>query len=397
MQKKKKTEAKAKWKQCKKVVKQKSKSFDDEPSITHKVLGARRASRSCIELSSLSRISEEGDGGVSESKVYRRKLFAKSRTHQVSQSLDVPSPSIKSSTPSSLKSSNTSLSSRDRNCIIMLSSFEEKTPPIVIFPENFYQPDREEKSKSKLQDMRKQVSFDDSLTDGNDEKEVELKFEKETIKTSLMSIKDERSDDGSVTITATSVYNERHPSYRTIIFIWTFSLFFGLFDTQIISPGPKCSVSTELFTQLGLSSVLLSLILPIMFGPVLSNTVRKILVALEQVKLLWRKTPSQVSLLPTHDTCFPFLLTLIHTFTYSINMIVSETLFPQYIDIFSYMLLKYSLGFSFSMLYPIVALSTHKDLREEVVRVYKDKPGVQEMTREQKEQEIGKEMLKHLQ
>jgi hypothetical protein len=45
----------------------------------------------------------------------------------------------------------------------------------------------------------------------------------------------------------------------------------------------------------------------------------------------------------------------------------------------------------------ITALCTSEELRREVIRVYRDKPGVMKMTKEEKEQEIGKEMLKHLQ
>ena len=125
-------------------------------------------------------------------------------------------------------------------------------------------------------------------------------------------------------------------------------------------------------------------------------TIRRILVAVEQVKLLTMRTPSQVSLLPLSDDVFP-LLTIIHVLTYVTNMILAEILHPVYIDIFSYMLLKYCIGFFFSIIFPIAALFTHEDLRREVVRVYREKPGVQVMTKEEQEQEIGKEMLKHLQ
>ena len=75
-------------------------------------------------------------------------------------------------------------------------------------------------------------------------------------------------------------------------------------------------------------------------------------------------------------------------------MVLSELLYPAYIDIFSYMLVKYCMGFSFSIIFPITALCSFENLRREVVRIYKYKPGVKKMTKEEKEQEIGKQMLK---
>ena len=101
----------------KKLLKTKSKSVDDEVETSSESLSTRRSSQSCNELSNLSRIEEEGESKLSAgSKVYRRKLFARSRNKQMSNSLDVPSIAPKSYTGSSFKSSET-------KCIIMLCSF----------------------------------------------------------------------------------------------------------------------------------------------------------------------------------------------------------------------------------------------------------------------------------
>lgn len=313
--------------------------------------------------------------------------------------------SQKSSAGSSLKSSNASLSSNETRCIIMLSSFEENAPPVVIFPENYYHDDEDDDAQdikaiynSRKLGMKKQVSFDDSITENVESKYAQLHYEDGKMYHSIVS-GSIHSDSESLTLTTnmSTVSVEKAPDYRIIIFMWSFSTLYALFDDQMMRPAKKCSVSTELFTQLGVPSIFMALILPLACGPILCGTIRRILVALEQVKLLIRRTPSQISIPPPSDASFPFFLTLIHAFTYTSNMILAELFYPTYIDIFSYMLLKYCIGFSFSILYPIAALCTQEDLRREVVRVYKENHGAKVMTKEEKEQEIGKEMLKHLQ
>ena len=78
----------------------------------------------------------------------------------------------------------------------------------------------------------------------------------------------------------------------------------------------------------------------------------------------------------------------------TLSLTQSTTNYPSYITILTCMLIKNCVGFFFSILLPIAALCTKEDLRREVVRIYKYKPGVKKMTKEEKEQEIGKEMLK---
>ena len=254
-------------------------------------------------------------------------MFAKSRTQQISKSLEVPSISQGGSTVSSLKSSNASLSSADNRCIIMLSSFEENTPPVVIFPENYYHYSHQyEFNSPRKSGMKKQVSFDDSITDS-----IEAKFSQLNYKEGLVhhSVLTRQSDSESLTLTTnmsttmSTMSTGKKPNYRIVIFMWSFSLLFALFDAQIMTPGKKCSVSNEVFTQLGVPSIFMALILPLACGPVLSGSIRRILLGLEQVKVLFRRSPSQISILPPSDTFFPFLLALIHAFTYTINMIVS--------------------------------------------------------------------------
>ena len=85
-----------------------------------------------------------------------------------------------------------------------------------------------------------------------------------------------------------------------------------------------CLLSTKLFTQLGVVSIFMALILPLACGPFLRGIIRRILFALEHVEVLFRRTLSQVSILPQSDTSFSFLLSLIHAFTYTLKMVVAE-------------------------------------------------------------------------
>ena len=106
----------------------------------------------------------------------------------------------------------------------MLSSFEENTPPVVIFPENYYHHSDSNKSTQKS-GMKKQVSFDDSITDS-----VEAKFSQRGLSYhSLLT----GADCGSLTPTTnmSTISVGKQPSYRIIIFMWTYLVIFALFDT----------------------------------------------------------------------------------------------------------------------------------------------------------------------
>ena len=110
-----------------------SKSFDDELEPTDKVLIDSKQSYSCSEIPQLSSIKEEGDQSlknIGQSKTYRRKMFARCKTQEVTMSFS-PASSLKS-----LKSSNASLSSCEPLCIITVSSPESTAPPLRIFPGN---------------------------------------------------------------------------------------------------------------------------------------------------------------------------------------------------------------------------------------------------------------------
>ena len=71
-----------------------------------------------------------------------------------------------------------------------------------------------------------------------------------------------------------------------------------------------------------------------------------------------------------------------------------QILFPATIDLFTYMVLKQILGYIFYIIIPVLII-VRPEFREEVRKVYKENRGKKELTREEKEREIGKEMLHH--
>ena len=95
-------------------------------------------------------------------------------------------------------------------------------------------------------------------------------------------------------------------------------------------------------------------------------------------------------------------------------MIAADWLFPTHIDILSYMLLKYCCGFLFLLVFPLAVLICHPEVPifltetmnwgrfsyshpsqvwRETVRIFRASEGKREQTKEEREAEIGKQML----
>ena len=221
-------------------------------------------------------------------------------------------------------------------------------------------------------------------------------------------------------VTFTSTYSnqsnisvvELPPDFRAVIFIWSFSLVYALFDDQLMSKEPldKCNLASDLPSQLHISSVLMALVVPFILGPLLSTLIDQVVVFLEQRKVVIRRSPSQISICSQSSSSSSFLgiLSLLHLLCCGTHMIVADWLFPDRIDIFSYMLLKYCVGFLFLLVFPLAVLSCHSEVAttlmytillflsqiwRETVRIFRASGGKKEQTREEKEAEIGKQML----
>ena len=172
---------------------------------------------------------------------------------------------------------------------------QEPTPPRVLWPPTM-----------------RHVSFDNSkqdlLRNGNENIEETEKVGKKKLRRKAKGRKPSSSaseDDGSVIrrrlwrklveddckssgtdVTYTSTTSnqsnisvvELPPDFRTVIFIWSFSLVYALFDDQLMSKEPldKCSLDSSLSSQLHISSIVMALIIPFLLGPILSIVVSQV-------------------------------------------------------------------------------------------------------------------------
>ena len=74
-------------------------------------------------------------------------------------------------------------------------------------------------------------------------------------------------------------------------------------------------------------------------------------------------------------------------------MLAAPMLYPTSIDLFTYILLKQVIGYLPYIILPIAILIIRPEFREEAWKVYKENVGQKELTQEEKEEEISKEML----
>ena len=93
-----------------------------------------------------------------------------------------------------------------------------------------------------------------------------------------------KSSGTDVTLTSTTSNQsnisvvELPPDFRAVIFIWSFSLVYALFDDQLMSKEPldKCSLDSSVSSQLHISSIVMALIVPFILGPILSIVVSQV-------------------------------------------------------------------------------------------------------------------------
>ena len=153
--------------------------------------------------------------------------------------------------------------------------------------------------------------------------------------------------------------------------------------------------------------------------------------------MLLRRSPSQISICSQSSSSPRFLafISLLHLSCCGTHMIAADWLFPVHIDLLSYMLLKYCVGFFFLLAFPLAVLVCHPEacicfylslslylylnlylylylylalssssevllilmfisqVWRETVRIFRASEGKREQTKEEKEAEIGKQML----
>ena len=367
------------------VMKQKSKSFDDELEPPDKALMDNKQSYSCSEIPQLSSIKEEGETGlrnIGQSKTYRRKMFAKMKTQQVTLSFSPGSSISRLSSPGS------------QPCIITLSSPESSAPPTLIFPDT---------SRGK-EELRKQVSFDNSLDQIDQRRQSEVSYRTGRATTSILSDESQTgrgrarsvtSNTSTLASTSTSTTSQV-PDLKVITIIWSL----GLVYTMIEPPSTElCCLTSDLSSRSYQVSVVVALIFPLLAGPVLCWLILRVIVVLElcsPCKVIRRRTPSQMSVVtassPPGDCLLP-VMSVVFVFCYSSNMLAAPLLYPSSIDLFTYILLKQVIGYLSYIILPIAILTIRPEFRKEAWKVYKENVGKKELTQEEEEEEISKELL----
>ena len=91
--------------------------------------------------------------------------------------------------------------------------------------------------------------------------------------------------------------------------------------------------------------------------------------------------------------CLLSVMSVVFVFCYASNMLAAPILYPASIDLFTYILLKQVIGYLPYIILPIAILIIRPEFREEAWKVYKENVGKKELTQEEKEQEISKEVL----
>ena len=149
--------------------------------------------------------------------------------------------------------------------------------------------------------------------------------------------------------------------------------------------------SDSLQSVFGVSSIIISIIIPVIIGPILSLVVLLILSAVFLVTGV--KSCKESQLEDRRNICCNMLLTIIFIPTYTTSMIISELYFPIPDNIFHFILLKFIIGVSHQLLGPMAILLSQTDIRNNVVQVYRkggtSQNTTMEMTYEELQRNLG--------
>ena len=226
--------------------------------------------------------------------------------------------------------------------------------------------DRERESKSKLRrKVRKRKKFGSSASE-DEGSLIRRRLWRKLVEEDCKSSGTDVTFTSSVSNLSNTSVVETPPDFRAVIFIWSFSLVYALFEDQLMSKEPldMCSLTSSLSSQLHLSSVLMVLVLPFILGPVLATVLSQLVLLLEQRKVLMRRSPSQTSISSTTSSSSPFLgfISLLHLLCCGAHMLAADWLYPVHIDLLTYMLVKYCLGFFFLLAFPMAVLICHPEV-----------------------------------
>ncbi len=87
-------------------------------------------------------------------------------------------------------------------------------------------------------------------------------------------------------------------------------------------------------------------------------------------------------------------MTVVFVMTYSVNMVISEIIFED-VSIMSYVLLKYCLGTTHTLMSPVAILISYQEVRKAVVKVF-IRGGTQQNNSAEVSEDTVKKELGHL-
>jgi len=175
--------------------------------------------------------------------------------------------------------------------------------------------------------------------------------------------------------------------------VWFIAFIYACLSEQILSKEVDipCSISDSLQSVFGVSSIIISIIIPVIIGPILSLVVLLLLSAVFLVTGV--KSCKESQLEDRRNICCNMLLTIIFIPTYTTSMIISELYFPIPDNIFHFILLKFIIGVSHQLLGPMAILLSQTDIRNNVVQVYRkggtSQNTTMEMTYEELQRNLG--------
>ena len=129
--------------------------------------------------------------------------------------------------------------------------------------------------------------------------------------------------------------------------VWFISIAYCFLSSELGEETLSCSIREEPFSPLGMASLVLVLVLPLLLGPLpvtIIVMVKAICGKVDRSPLL-QHSPSPASCASFDHLMCLLLLTIVFLLTYSVNMVVVELLYDDsQISLLSFVLLKYCFG-----------------------------------------------------
>ena len=137
----------------------------------------------------------------------------------------------------------------------------------------------------------------------------------------------------------------------------------------------------------GIISILIAFAIPLILGPLLAS------VSILCNVVCKSRRRNQDEDFDSNFICIA-CLTIVFVMTYSVNMVISEIIFED-VSIMTYVLLKYCLGTTHTLLSPVAILISYQEVRKAVVKVF-IRGGTQQNNSAEVSEDTVKKELGHL-